>query len=357
MKGWRLNPWGLLAVLLAAIIASACLPPGNKLSKQNEEEALIRTAYAKMSYADEVRIVLDALLRTGRDKLWTARANLVDRALDSRLSFELGQFQFGKISTISDRKIGDFDGSATWIGGEVLDVTPSVYNYSVDKAPSTYVAYIKFAWKPSPYQALSPLEVWPIAKVLQSEQFEAKQYTDFATYTVTVTFSGKSRTYNAWALFRRDEKGKLQTYFLDPVTDPTAVLFGWEHSLYPQAFVETELHSVPFVDKWLHDNAISCSAPRSEKDNERLDVCCDPAEGRCGVSKSMLGQHASRLRPAPPMSTAQLAPANEKWARFRYLSLGIPKLALGKRRIQLGSRNDPRTNKNLTARKEVLPEV
>ena len=44
--------------------------------KLREEEIIVRTAYAKLSYSDEVRIVLDALQNTGRDKLWKARANL-----------------------------------------------------------------------------------------------------------------------------------------------------------------------------------------------------------------------------------------------------------------------------------------
>lgn len=273
------------------------------------EEALVRTAYARMSYADEVRIILDALQRVGRDKLWTANANLADTALASRLSFELDNFHFGKISAIADRKISEFDGAPSAIGGEVLDVTPSVYNYSVNNSPPKYVAYLKFAWKSSPYQALAPAEDWPVAGALKSEQFEEKKYTDYVTYTVTVTFRGKSRTYDAWMLFGLDPHGKQQIYFMDSVVDPTAVLFAYEHSLYPAAFVETDLHTVPFVDKWLHDNAQLCVAAHNDKDN-RSDVCCDPQQGRCGVSQSSLLPRTSRQTPPSKKRAGGMLPVS-----------------------------------------------
>jgi hypothetical protein len=310
--------WSLL--LLLAFVARA---PGQDAQKRRTtergmrpEEILIRTAYAKMSFADEVRIVLDALQQTGRDKLWTTKANSVDLALDSRLSFELKDFHFGKIKEIADLKIGDFDGTASAIGGEVLDVTPSVYNYSADGSPSQYVAYVKYAWKPSPYRALPPQESWPVAKVLQEEQFEHRKYTDYVTYTVTMTLQNKSRTYKAWMLFSRDGKGKPQVYFMDAVADSTAVLFASEHSMYPKAFTDTDLRTVPFVDKWLYDNARSCSVPHNEKD-DRADVCCDYRSGHCGVARSSLGAHDSR-RIAPAQKPPQLLPAS-----FRISSLPV----------------------------------
>ena len=252
-----------------------------------EAETIVRTAYAKLSYADEVRIVLDALNDTDRKKLWTAKANMVDDALDARLDFALSEFHSGRISDIAERKISAFDGFLTQIGGEVLDVTPSIYNYAVNGSPLGYVAYVKFAWKASPYLLPSPAEDWSIAKALQDPQFEGKAYTEYVTYTVTLTFQKKSRTYKTWMLFGRDHQGKPQVYFMDSVADPTAVTFAFEHSLYPAAFIESDLRTVPFVDKWLRDNARSCHA-RSDKDNGRVDVCCDPENGRCGVAESTL---------------------------------------------------------------------
>jgi hypothetical protein len=272
------------------------------------QETIVRTAYAKLSYADEVRIVLDALQQAGRDKLWITKANFADRALDTRLNFELSNFHAGKISAIADRKISEFDGALSAIGGEVLDVTPSVYNYSVDGTPSKYVAYVKFAWRPSPYQSLSPAENWSVARALQSEQFEGKRYTDYVTYTVTVTLGNRSRTYNAWALFGRDEKGKQQVYFMDAVADSTAVLFAFEHSMYPTAFAETDLRTVPFVDKWLYDNAQSCRASHSEKDNNKVDVCCNMESGQCGVALSSLRpRNSGRMVPGQPRARLLLA--------------------------------------------------
>src|SRR5262245_4293747 len=100
-------------MVVALLFCLASLSPAQQ--KLREEEIIVRTAYAKLSYSDEVRIVLDALNNIGREKLWTTKANLVDRALDSRLSFELDHFQFGKISDIADRAMAEFDGSPTQI--------------------------------------------------------------------------------------------------------------------------------------------------------------------------------------------------------------------------------------------------
>jgi hypothetical protein len=279
--------------------------PAGGMHDVRPEENLIRTAYAKMSYADEVRIILDSLEQIDRERWWKTKADVADAALASRLSFELGDFHFGKISEIADRRIGDFDGSPSAVGGEVLDVAPSLYNYRANGSSSKYVAYIKFGWKPSPLQALLPAENWPVAKALQVEQFEGKKYSDYVTYTVTVTLQDKSRTYQAWMLFGPDDKGKEQVYFMDWVADPTAVTFAYEHSLYPAAFAETDVRTVPFVDKWLYDNAQSCTVIHNEKD-DRADVCCDAGSGRCGLSKSLLFPHSSRrIRqewgPAPQM--------------------------------------------------------
>src|SRR4029077_4469396 len=159
---------------------------------------------------------------------------------------------------IAERKIGEFDGSSTQTGGEILDVTPSTYNHSVHDQYSGYVAYIKFRWKPSPYTTVSPAERWTIAKALADPQFEGKSYTTYATYSVTLTFDHKSRAYNTMVLYGHDGKGNVQIAFLDGVADPTAIIFALDHSLYPAAFVESDLKTVPFVDKWLYDNARAC---------------------------------------------------------------------------------------------------
>jgi hypothetical protein len=90
-----------------------------QIQRSHEEETIVRTAYAKLSYADEVRIILDALQNTGREKLWTSSANLVDSALNSRLKFELSNFRFGQLSAIANRKISEFDGTPTQIGGAI----------------------------------------------------------------------------------------------------------------------------------------------------------------------------------------------------------------------------------------------
>jgi hypothetical protein len=79
--------------------------------------------------------------------------------------------------------------------------------------------------------------------------------------------------------------------------------------MYPAAFVETDLRTVPFVDKWLYDNARASCHAKSEKDNDRIDVCCDPESGRCGVAESSLAPRNSR-RALPRGQQPQLVPAS-----------------------------------------------
>lgn len=301
--------WGCSLQRVSALMQepiAAAIKSADSAHATRPEEILIRTTYAKLSYADEVRILLDAVRAVDRDRLWATKADLVDAALYDRLNVQLSDFQFGRISDIATRRIADFDGSPSAIGGEVLQITPSIFNYSAGNAPSKYVAYAKFTWIPSRTQTLPEAESWPVAKVLQDEQFEGKVYSNYVTYTVAVTFAGKSRTYNAWMLFGADEQGRQQIYFMDPVIDSTGVLFAAEHSLYPDALAETDLMTVPFVNRWLYNSARSCTAPHNDKDN-RADVCCDEQSGRCGASRSFLLSHDfHRVFPRPRRRTQPL---------------------------------------------------
>lgn len=296
----KMKHWFALLCLLSVAAFGRDPKPNHQVDtaqSMRAEEILIRTAYAKMSYADEVGTIVREVQQTSRTQLWNSRANRANIALSKRLSFQLGGFQFGKVSAIANGRMADFDGSPSAIGGEVLDVTPSIFNYRVDSSPAKYVTYAKFAWKPSPNQSLMPEENWTVAKALQEEQFAGKEYTDYVTYKVTLTFNGKSRSYDAWMLFGPDGRGQEQVYFMDPVVNSTGVLFASEHSVYPTAFAETELNAVPFINRWLYDNAQSCTARQNEKD-QIADVCCDPQNGRCGVSRSLLLSHGfHRLLP------------------------------------------------------------
>src|SRR5262249_21382339 len=89
--------------------------------------------------------------------------------------------------------------------------------------------------------------------------------------------------------------------------DSTAVLFAYEHSLYPTALAQADLRTVPFIDKWLYDNSRACVATHNAKDDKN-DVCCEPRSGRCGVARSSLAPRSSR-RMAPRQRLPQLLPA------------------------------------------------
>jgi len=113
----------LQAVMLLLLLGVCC-----KGQQMTHEEQVVRTTYAKLSYADEIRIIVKTM-NSAPDK-FKADERSADKPLSSRLEFELSNFTTGPISEIEGRLISELAGMPS--EGDTrgaLEVTPGTFNY------------------------------------------------------------------------------------------------------------------------------------------------------------------------------------------------------------------------------------
>lgn len=131
------------------------------------------------------------------------------------LSFQLSNFHVGPVDEILDavqRKI------MTGVSGEIIEVTRVITRNNQEPE---YVAYAA-QWTHGEYAALRDRK-WTVSDIFG---FQAPRYDDvgvYASYDVTVSFKGKSRTYRAVALFH-DPYGSVEN--LHPTFWDSIVGFG-----------------------------------------------------------------------------------------------------------------------------------
>jgi hypothetical protein len=264
-----------LLVALAAIVGSACLAVPSD-SQNSPEETVVRTTYAKLSYADEIHIMMMMLRPTPDADPWKADPLAADKALKERLSFQLSDFKTGNVADIAQQTFSDL--VTTWDkGSDTLRANPSVWNYAYtegDTKITASVPYGTFFWEKSPYPK-TPVVDWPLSEVLAKGPEFHGPYSRYATYTVTATFQRHSRTYKAMALFRENS----EVYFIDNVTSATMLVLLSKTPIYPAPLAETHLRNVPFVRKWLFDHQQVCGPGHQQKS----DACCEVTTGICGI--------------------------------------------------------------------------
>jgi len=145
------------------------------------EEQLIRSAYAKlMEYNNAVKTLKKDL---GRQ----------DVEAGSGLKFELSNFQTGPVLKILNRPYLDF---VTLPTGDVISLTRG--EYSINQGPQEIT--FEAQWEKGQYASGFDPQ-WTIQNALN---FEPAKYADvgsYTSYTVTVTFQERSRTYRALVLF------------------------------------------------------------------------------------------------------------------------------------------------------------
>lgn len=284
-KKWLSTRIGLLIVGLAILLGSAkpALSSYHGVASQQvrSDETVVRMAYAKLSYADEIHILKTMLeSRSHEDALKSDRL-AADQAIKERLSFQLSNFKSGNVADIAQQKLSDL--VTTWdVGTDVLRANTGMWNYQYtegENSVTTSVPYGTFFWEKSQDPKTAVVD-WSLADILARGPEFHGPYVRYVSYAVKVTFQRHSTTYNAMALFREDS----EVYFIDNVTSATMLVLLSKSPIYPAPLAETHLRNVPFVQKWLSDHKQACSAGHVAKE----DVCCDPNTGACGVGEQDL---------------------------------------------------------------------
>ena len=267
----------------------------------SHEETMVRTFYAKLAYAAEQDAVGQMAIEVGHRPLpgheQYAGLTSEQRLAAADVRFTLSNFVVGDIQEILNRKVLDVVSSPE---EEVLITNLDTMKYTdADVGLSSKWTGLRVHWEFS-----RASEIPPEAAAITIDQLYSLQWNQprpagiwqrYASYTVVVTFQGKTRgPYRALFIFGHDAKGDEVVEPIDENTDVFGLVNASHETLFPDAFVSTRLRIVPVVANWLQAKQSldpSCSVGKG-------DVCCDLVKLTCGPGRADVIQALAKPLPS-----------------------------------------------------------
>jgi hypothetical protein len=295
------------ALLLFSILAATASTGQEALGRQavvpvakpavndmTSEEALVRTAYAKFAYATEQEVIYQLALEPSSTPTPKSGSSPTgdQRLASASVTFKLSDFVVGDLRDIVNRKAVDL---ITPPNGEMLAATPHTSSLS-EGGVSTIVESIQPRWKPASVTSPEVLDatLGALHEMEWHTQAPTTTWQRYASYSVTVTFQGKSRgPYKALFIFGHDAKGNAEVMPEDANTDSMALATVLTVHLFPRPLAESRLRTYPVVANWLsarQRSGATCSRGQG-------DVCCDLVELQCGPGSDDVAD--GLLKPLP----------------------------------------------------------
>lgn len=191
------------------------------------EEKLIRIAYRKLSVYETVQRF---------DKAEKENQPRGQALAEKGLRFKLKDFRVGPIQEILNVRYRDLVTSPT---GEIIQIGTGTTRHNVtDEDGLTTEGEEKFSidakWKSAQYASRAD-EGWTVGDILQLEAMRFHNVGEYASYEVTVSLEGKTKTYHAIAFFHNPYQSSTQ---LDPEFLDSTVGMG---GVVTQVFKETKI--------------------------------------------------------------------------------------------------------------------
>ena len=169
-------------VLNIALLSALTVFTALAQTRSGQQEKIVRETYRKLeTYNAAAQVFQNEFTR----KPLRTEANL---------KFELGEFRMGNIQEILFTPYRDL---VTLPTGDIVSLTRGGHSMNGGPQEATFAA----AWEAGQYASVFD-PAWTVADVFH---FEAARYYNvktYASYQVTVSLEGKSRSYRALALFR-----------------------------------------------------------------------------------------------------------------------------------------------------------
>lgn len=291
--------------------------PLAKGQQMTHEEQVVRTTYARLSYATQVNEVHRAIADAAKGKMLD-NATLSQRLKAAELIFVLSDF---KVGNVTDADIGQTkysDLMAKPSGDMMLDISHGVSTFGTDSPANgsqlpqqtkSVIAMVQWG------TAQQVTEDWnqPWSKVYPSIE-NATWFTTYASFKVRVSFQGRSREYPALFLFGHNPTTGAE-YIIpgDTIAGLTGALhFFATNNVYPEALIEGGVgKDIPAVHDWLNEQASPTG--KSHDDN------CDPATAKCGVSSQDMNKLEKLRRP----NTSQIRAIPRKANPPRLVEVGF----------------------------------
>jgi hypothetical protein len=253
------------------------------------EEATVRNTYAKLTYASQLGVLVNAVLYDGRRFAAASGPSATDvgaieRELDDQINFDLRDFRVGNISSIRDRELFSL---VTLPTSDSFKLTNESLNYSIGSqfsTTSTTVSWMSVRWKAGTETVADNKAVVDRFNQKTFGQLLAMirgDYSRFASFSVHATLHGKSISYDAIFLFPKNPHER-DLWPIDLMAGSELVMFA-KTPIYPGVFLETAFREHSAVQAWMDAHRLS-SCP--EKGSRA--VCCDPQKGICGIDNDDL---------------------------------------------------------------------
>src|SRR5260221_3420970 len=173
--------------LLQVVMLLLLLGPLCKGQQMTHEEQVVRTTYAKVSYAIQVEEISKIIFDSKVANKPIDRATFSKRLKDAELRFELTDFKTGEISAISQTKYSDLVTKPA--GGPALSIGARTWQEVTDDPKQTKSDVATARWG----SAQTLTENWEIPFGEVYPQMEvAGQHNRFAACKVKVSFQGRS---------------------------------------------------------------------------------------------------------------------------------------------------------------------
>lgn len=286
-----------MRVLQSVLILVVCLP---SLAQTTHEEKVVRTDYAKLSFAAQLGMVWHtARGHSGWPSLSDSEA--LRHSMQNQLRFELSGFKVGNVNEIMPESWDSLVSSPD----EAIKIDYREVPFTIQTPKSrvaTQIIYADTSWIHARKGDRLMDHIVTVAEELPHISASGpaltvrgnEKWQRYASFGVIATLGGKTLSYRAMFLFRNGSDGHETVLPLDYATQMGIVPF-LNSPMYPSALVETSLREIPFVQGWLIANTISGCKKRTQPE-----VCCDQKTERCGIAAEDLER--SFERPIDPLT-------------------------------------------------------
>jgi hypothetical protein len=239
------------------------------------EETVVRTAYAKLSYAVDLETAIQAVRHNPK----ITYAQLTQEVAKEALTFRLSDFAVGDIASVADQKYAQVF-SDIRDGGDVVDVASVTETYTdetngADITTSMNVARPRWSHGPK-----GPVPDGTVAEMLPDMERGAgiSAIMRYCSYTVTVGFEGRSRTYRADFFFGPEGQGEVVPGDMVVALGGGTLYELLTKPVYPQVLLKTTHYGKnPVLREFLEVNQRNNPACRGGE------ACCDLSALQCGI--------------------------------------------------------------------------
>lgn len=289
---------------VAVICMLVAFIPEATAGEMTHEETMVRTAYAKFSYAVQLGAITALAQESEGFRPPTPEYGGMtsdQRLAAAQVGFTLSDFVVGDTRDIVNRKIGDFVTPLNDPNGEVLGAVGGSMSRAETGGVGTRWDWIEISWHQQPPGPVPPealkMTVADAYRLQWQEERPGPLWQRYASYTVTVNFQGKSQgPYKALFLFGHDPQGNEVVEPVDTITGATGLVYALHDHLFPEAFLRTHLRTYPVVANWLNANQM----PDAACPVGQHDVCCDLVKLKCGPGRKDVADALSKSLPQAP---------------------------------------------------------